>query len=158
MLGQLLDRVAPIFEDAFVAVDVRDAAAAGGRIHERRVVGHQAGVVRPGLDLAQVRGAKYAVLKGYFVLLARAVVGNRERVGHKRISSRRCQIRFVVRTLCQSRCRERAGNRRPRGSARRPTVPSPRFDTARCRTAASGRLPGPCGTGRTVASRPSHLF
>ena len=46
VLGQLLDGVAAILQDAFVAVDVGDGAAARRRVQKRGVVGHQAGVVR----------------------------------------------------------------------------------------------------------------
>ena len=42
VLGQLLDRIAAIHQDALVAVDVGDLAPAGGRVHERRVVGASA--------------------------------------------------------------------------------------------------------------------
>ena len=45
LLGQLLDRVAAVGEDALVAVDVGDRAPARRGVHERRVVGHQAEVV-----------------------------------------------------------------------------------------------------------------
>ena len=45
VFGQMLDRVAAILEDALVAVDVRDGAAARRRVEKRRVVGHQARVV-----------------------------------------------------------------------------------------------------------------
>ena len=47
VLGQLLDRVAAIEQDALVAVDVGDPALARRRVHERRVVGHHPEVVRP---------------------------------------------------------------------------------------------------------------
>ncbi len=46
VVGQLLDGVAPVEQDALVAVDVGDAAPAGRRVLERRIVGHQAEVVR----------------------------------------------------------------------------------------------------------------
>ena len=55
VLAQLLDRVAAVLEDARVAVDVGDRAAARRRVHERRVVGHQPEFVVVDLDLAQVR-------------------------------------------------------------------------------------------------------
>ena len=38
LLGQLLDRIAAIAQDALVAVDVGDLAATGRRVDERRVV------------------------------------------------------------------------------------------------------------------------
>ena len=45
MLAQLLDRDAAVPQLALVAVDPGDRAAAGGRVEERRVVGHQPEVV-----------------------------------------------------------------------------------------------------------------
>ena len=41
VLGQLLDGVAAVLEDAVIAVDVGDGATAGGRIDEPWVVGRQ---------------------------------------------------------------------------------------------------------------------
>ncbi len=82
LLGQLLDRVAPVHQDALVAVDVGDLAAARRGVHERRVVGGQAEVVRVGLDLAQVHRLDGAVGDRDVVLLAGAVVGDGERIGH----------------------------------------------------------------------------
>ncbi len=83
LLGQLLDRVAPVHQDALVAVDVGDLAAARRGVHERRVVGGEAEVVRVGLDLAQVHRLDGAVGDRHFVLLAGAVVGDGEGIGHK---------------------------------------------------------------------------
>ena len=80
MLAQLLDRVAAVLEDARVAVDVGDRAAAGGRVHVRRVVGHQPEVVGIDLDLAQVDRAHGAVRDRQLVGLPGAVVGHGERV------------------------------------------------------------------------------
>ena len=77
VLAELLDRIAAVLEDAGVAVDVGDRAAAGGRVHVRRVVGHQPEVLVVGLDLAQVHRAHRAVLDGQLVGRARAVVGDR---------------------------------------------------------------------------------
>ena len=83
LLGQLLDRIAAVEQDALVAVDVGDAAPARGGVLERRVVRHQPEVVGAGLDLPQVHRADRAVLDRQLVLLAGAVVGDRERVGHR---------------------------------------------------------------------------
>ena len=90
LLGQLLDRVTPVFEDPLVAVDERDRRLARRRVRERRVVGHEAEVVLVGLDLAQVEGANRPVLDGQLVRLAGAVVGDRERAfsGHDFLPSR----------------------------------------------------------------------
>ena len=53
-LAELLDRVAAVFEDPGLAVDVGDRGAAGGRVGEGRVVGHHPEFVLVDLDLAQV--------------------------------------------------------------------------------------------------------
>ena len=82
VLGQLFDWIAAVEEDALVAVDERDAAAAGGGVHERRVVGHHPELVGGDFDLPQIHRANGAVLDRDVVLLARAVVGDGERVGH----------------------------------------------------------------------------
>jgi hypothetical protein len=86
VLGELLDWIAPIPEDALVPVDVRDGASTGRRVEERRVVGIQAGIVAAGLDLLQIGGANRTLFDSNFVLLACAVVGNREGVSHKALS------------------------------------------------------------------------
>ena len=86
LLGELLDRIAAILEDALVAVDVGDAAAARRGVHERRVVGAEPLIVRRDLDLAEIGGADGAVGDGDLVLLAGAVVSNSERIGHMRAS------------------------------------------------------------------------
>ena len=54
LLRQLLDRIAAIAQDPLVAVDKRDPAAARRRVHERRIVGHQAEIVGAGFDFAQI--------------------------------------------------------------------------------------------------------
>ena len=46
VLGQLLDRIAAVEQDALVAVDEGDPAPARGGVHERRVVGHHPELVR----------------------------------------------------------------------------------------------------------------
>ena len=46
---ELLDRVAPVLQDALLAVDVGDSAAAGGGIGEARVVHHQPEIALVGL-------------------------------------------------------------------------------------------------------------
>ena len=80
-LAELLDRVAAVFEDARVAVDVGDRGAAGGRVGEGRVVGQHAEFVLVDFDLAQVHGPHGAVGDRQLVGLAGAVVGDCQRVG-----------------------------------------------------------------------------
>ncbi len=80
VLAQLLDRVAAVLEDAGVTIDVGDRAAARGRVHERRVVGHQPEFVLLDLDLAQVHGAHGAVGDGHLVGAPGAGVGDEQPV------------------------------------------------------------------------------
>ena len=84
VLGQLLDGVAAVLEDALVAVDVGDGAAGRRGVGEAGVVDRQAGIVLGLADLAEVAGTDGAVGDGELVLLARAVVANCQRVvlGH----------------------------------------------------------------------------
>ena len=79
-LAELLDRVAAVFEDAGVAVDVGDRGAAGGGVGEGRVVGHQPEFVLGDFDLAQVHAAHGPVLDRQLVGLAGAVVGDGQRL------------------------------------------------------------------------------
>ena len=78
MLGQLLDRVAAVLQDADVAVDVGDRAAAGGGVDEARVVRRQARLAVDG-DLLQIGGTDGAVGDRELVLAARPVVADGER-------------------------------------------------------------------------------
>ncbi len=87
LFGELLDRIAAIFQDALVAVDVGDAAPARRGVHERRVVGAEPLIVLVDFDLAKIGGADGAVGDGNLVQLARAIVSNSERVGHMRAVS-----------------------------------------------------------------------
>ena len=79
-LAELLDRVAAVFEDPRLAVDVGDRRAAGGRVGERRVVGQHAEFVLGDLDLAQVHRPHGPVGDRQLVGPAGAVVGDREGV------------------------------------------------------------------------------
>ena len=80
LLRELLDRVAPVAENALVAVDERERAAAGRRVHEGGVIRHQPEIVVGCLDLAQFRGADCSVLNRELVALASAVVDDGEGV------------------------------------------------------------------------------
>ena len=88
VLGELLDGVAAVHEDALVPVDERNAAAARGRVREGRVIRHHAEIVRPRFDLSQIHRANGAVLNRNLVLLAGAVVGDGQSVGHANVSQR----------------------------------------------------------------------
>src|SRR6266498_5632473 len=54
LLSKLVNRIAAIFEDTFVAVDKSDSAFARCRVHKGGIVSHQAKVVRGCFYLAQV--------------------------------------------------------------------------------------------------------
>ena len=90
--GQLLDRVSPVAQDALVAVDEADGAAACRGIEEPRVVRLEALVSLGQLDLAQIDGPDRPALDRELVLLAGAVVGHREGV-----------LRHAVRVLVKAR-------------------------------------------------------
>jgi hypothetical protein len=149
LLRQLLDRIPAVHQDPAVSVDVRDLAATGGRVHERRIVGHQAAVFGPRFDLAQVRGADGAVGDGDLVLFSRAVVGDGQRVGHNSVRSAR---------LGHHRHRNPVPGRRKPGTGHPPIGPGPRSGTVRCRTGASAGPRDAPGTGRIARPRPSGLF
>ncbi len=80
VLRQLLDRVAAVAEDPLLPVDVGDAARARGGVEKGGVVGHEAEVVRAGLDLPQVDGADRPVDDGDLVGAPRSLVPDGERV------------------------------------------------------------------------------
>ena len=75
LLGQLLDRVAAVAEDAALAVDVADLALAGGRVEER-------GVVADDPEPPELDGPDGAVLDRQLELLSAPVVADGQRVGH----------------------------------------------------------------------------
>ena len=77
VLGELLDRVAAIAEDAIVPIEVGDRRAAGGGRQERRVVDEEVLV-----QLSQGGAGKHTVGDGDRDRLAGAVVGDRDGVGH----------------------------------------------------------------------------
>ena len=86
---QVLDRVAPVTQDAFFPVDVGNAAPAGGGVGECRVVTQQPEIVLGHLDLSKVRGGDRGavprigpVLDRDLVFLAGPVVDDRQRIGH----------------------------------------------------------------------------
>ena len=89
LLRQLFDGIAAIPQNALVAVDVADAAAAGGGVDEGRIVGDQAEILGTGPDLAQVGGANRTVVDRDLGGAAGAVVGQRQRVRHRVEGARR---------------------------------------------------------------------
>jgi hypothetical protein len=83
LLGELLDRVAAVLEDALVAVDVGDGRATGGGVDEAGVVGGQASVGLGGADLLEIGGPDGAIGDGKVVVLAGPVVPDGEGlIGH----------------------------------------------------------------------------
>ena len=83
LLGELLDRIAAVLEDALVAVDVGDRRSTRGRVHEGRVIRHQAEVVVVDLDVAQCQRADRPVLDRHLVRATGAVVRDREGLGRR---------------------------------------------------------------------------
>jgi len=86
VLGELLDRVAAVEEDAAIAVDIRDAARAGRGVHERRVVEQEPVVVRGEVHLLERRRADGPPLDRDLVGGAGTVVGDGEGLRHGRVS------------------------------------------------------------------------
>ena len=77
VLGQLLDRVAAVSQDAVVAVEVGDRALARSGLHVRRVVDEQRRI-----ELAHRGGREHPVGDRYRHRLAGAIVSDGDGVGH----------------------------------------------------------------------------
>ena len=77
LLGELIDRVTAVAQDALVAVDVGDGGATGRRVHERGVVSHQPEVTVFDVDLLEIERLDRVFGHRHLVGLAGAVVGNR---------------------------------------------------------------------------------
>jgi hypothetical protein len=88
LLGQLLDRIAPVLEDALLAVEEGDRGLRRRGVRERRVVGHEPEVVLGDLDLAEVHGADGAVRDRDLVGLAGPVVGHGQGLVRRRFAQR----------------------------------------------------------------------
>ena len=80
LVGELLDRVAAILEHAVRPVEVRDRGTTGGRVHERRVVRHQAEIVLFDADRAEVERPDRAVDDRDLVAATGAIVDDGQRV------------------------------------------------------------------------------
>src|SRR5579863_5769550 len=82
-LGEFLDGVSAIAQDAGIAIDEGNLAFAEGRVVEGGVVAHHAEVALIQLDLPEVKSADGIVGNRHFVGFAVAIDGNGERVpGH----------------------------------------------------------------------------
>ncbi len=83
LLGEGLDRVAPVAQDPLLSVDEGDGALGRGRVREARVVGQESSVAFPAADPAQVGGLDRALRQGQLVREPGAVVDYGETVlGH----------------------------------------------------------------------------
>ena len=78
VLGELLDRIPAVLQDAGLAVQIGDRRPTRRRVHERRVIGHDPEVALVDLDVPQ-RGRAYGpVLDRHLVGLAGPVIGDRQ--------------------------------------------------------------------------------
>src|SRR5215471_10427076 len=77
-LRELLDWITSISKNPLVAIDKCYPALAGGGIHERRIVSHQAKIVARDLDLSEVGRPDSAILYRHLILFPGAVVQNRK--------------------------------------------------------------------------------
>ena len=82
-LGQLLDRVAAVAENAPVAVDEGDRAAHRSRVQEGGVVAHQAKVILSDLCLSERCGPDRSRLDRYLEGAPRPIIRDRERLSHR---------------------------------------------------------------------------
>ena len=80
LFSKLVDGKPAILEYALVAVDKRDPALAGRRIHVSRIIGHQAKVAVRNFDLPEIQGLDCFVLNPDLVLFPGAIVGNGQSV------------------------------------------------------------------------------
>ena len=76
LLSELLDRIAPVQERSFFAVDKCNVAPAGCRRHESRVEREQTGLLVQGADIDDGRAMR-AALNRQFNALACRVIGQR---------------------------------------------------------------------------------
>ncbi len=97
VLGQLLDGIPPVAEDPGIAVEVGDGALTGGGGRQTRIVEPDAGE-----QLREVRRRHPAVFQRDLEGLARAVVGDRDALGHSRQTLRSVRI-LVVHPILDAR-------------------------------------------------------
>src|SRR6266508_2219825 len=123
-------------EEAAIADDEGDPAAACRGVREGGVVGHHPELVGVDLDLPQVNRADRAVLDRNLVLLAGAIVGDRQRIGH---ATQRLPRRLRPRAPASPGC----------GNPPKTSVRDRQACSVRCRTAARPDRPDGGGSTRT---------
>src|SRR6516165_736469 len=74
LIRQLFDRITPILQDSFFAINKGNLTFTGGRIHKRRVIAHQAKVIFRDFDLAQICGPNRPVLNRNLIVSARPII------------------------------------------------------------------------------------
>src|SRR5205823_14596652 len=79
-LGQPLDRIAAVAEDAVLAVNEGDRAPATGGVEERRIVAQQPGTGSIRGDLLEIGGGDRAIPDRDLVAAAGPVVGDGQRL------------------------------------------------------------------------------
>jgi hypothetical protein len=75
-LGQNLNGVSAIAQNALIAVDISDGTFTRRGVHERWIVSHDAEVVGACLNLAQIHCPNRAVLHRYGIALLGTIIGN----------------------------------------------------------------------------------
>jgi len=80
---QLLDGIAPVAQDALIAINVGDGTLGGSGVRQARIVAHQAEVLAARPDPAQIHGLHCPLEDGKLVAGPRAIVDDGKRVsGH----------------------------------------------------------------------------
>src|SRR3954466_1744393 len=100
MLGQLLDGIAAILEDALSSIDIGDGAATGSGIEKPRVIACEPGVSID-CDLVEVGSADCPVCDRDLVLAPRAVVANAQGL-LGRINRGRIRHAHNLRVVCEA--------------------------------------------------------
>ena len=76
VLGQHFNRVSPVAQDPLITVNEGDCAAAGGRVHEGWVIGHEPEIFWARFNLAQIHRPDRSVLDRQGIVLPRSVVSD----------------------------------------------------------------------------------
>src|SRR2546428_13464865 len=82
-IGQLLDGITPVAENATLAIDIGDGTATAGRVEEGGIVAHHSGAGPVRRDLLELGGRDRTIPNGNLVAAAVSVIGDGKRlVGH----------------------------------------------------------------------------